>query len=129
MGNYPGAIDWTFRNTKDRVWTVNTIMYLMIQRFSAENFILDMKEVIEFLQTQDKQHKEVLAEKDERIEDLQKQLKEMEEDTNPEKEVKRRTEMFNRHEEIFKQKEEIFRKQTTAFEHKEAQMEKEFARL
>merc|ERR1719357_403930 len=101
---YPGGIEWTFRNTKDRVWTVNTLMYLLIQRRTAEQFILDMKETINILHdklskgdAKIKELSEVVAEKDGQISIL-----------NPERQIKRKTDAYHAREELFRQKEESF---------------------
>jgi len=116
---YPGGIEWTFRYTKDRVMTVNTLIYLLIQRRTAEQFILDLKEWIDLLQEEvstseakNKELNEVIAEWDEKFASF-----------NPEKEIKRKTDAFRAKEELFRQKEETFQKQTEAFKKKEQQME------
>jgi len=108
---YPGGIEWTFRNSKDRVWTVNTLMYLLIQRRTAEQFILDMKETIDILDEQVsegeakiKELTELLAEKDEQIAVLAS-----------EREMKMKTDAYHAREELLRQKEEAFLKQTEAF--------------
>jgi len=122
---YPGGIEWTFRNTKDRVWTVNTLMYLLIQRRTAEQFILDMKETIDILhdkvskgEAKIKELTEVVAEKDGKISVL-----------NPEREIKRKTDAYHAREELFRQKEESFLKQAEAFKRKEQQMEIDYKKL
>jgi len=122
---YPGGIDWTFRNTKDRVWTVNTLMYLLIQRRSAEQFILDMKDTIDILhdkvskgEEKIKELTEVLAEKNEQIVV-----------SNVEREIKRKTDAYHAREELFRQKQESFLKQTEAFKRKEQQMEIDYKKL
>jgi hypothetical protein len=121
----PGGIDWAFRYTKDRVLTVNTLMYLLIQRRSAEQVILNLKKKIDSLQeaasideAKIKELSKVIAEKDEKIAEL-----------NPQKAIKRKTDAFNVRKGVFKQKEENFQKQREAFKKKDQQMEIELKRL
>jgi len=122
---YPGGIGWAFRNTKDRVWTVNTLIYLLVQRRTSEQFILNMRDVIDILhdrvnkgEAKIKKLTEIIAEKDKKIADL-----------NPEKEIKRKTEAFHARMEVFKQREESLQKQIEALKKKEQQMEMSIKKL
>jgi len=119
---YPGGIEWTFRNTKDRVWTVNTLMYLLIQRRDAEQFILDMKDTIDIL------HDKV-TKGEAKVKELTEALTEKDEQMNPERAIKRKTDAYHAREELFRQKEESFLKQTEAFKKKEQQMEIDYKKL
>jgi len=118
---YPGGIDWTFRNTKDRVWTVNTLMYLLVQRRTAEEFILNMKDTINILHDR-------VNKGEEKIEELTVELADKDE-FNPEREIKRKTDAYHAREELFRQKQESFIKQIEAFKRKEQQMEIDFKKL
>jgi len=122
---YLGAIGWTFRNTKDRVWTVNTLIYLLVQRRTSEQFILNMKEVINILhervnesEAKIKRLVQIIGEKDEKIASL-----------NPEREIKRKTDAFNARMELFKQTEESLQKQIANIKKKEQQLEIEIKKL
>merc|ERR1719193_1911164 len=122
---YPVAIDWTFRHTKDRVWTVNTFIWLLVQRAEAEKFILEMKDVVEYFQELTADLEENLKTRDTKITELEEKIADM----HPEKEIKKRTEKFHRSMEGFKKKEIEFAKQTEAFQKKEQVLERDLKKL
>jgi len=115
---YPGAIGWAFRYTKDRVRTVNTLIYLLAQRRTSEQFILNMKEVINVLHGRANQGAAKIKKLTEKIASM-----------NPEREIKRKTDAFNARMLLFKQREEAFQKQIDSLKRKETQMQIEMKKL
>jgi len=122
---YPGGIGWSFRHTKDRVYTVNTLIYLLVKLRTAEQFILNMKEVINILHVRVnegiakiKDLTDVVWQKDKKIASL-----------NPQKWIKSKTDAFNARMEQFKRREEFLKKQIDAHRKKEQQMELDIKKL
>jgi len=115
---YPGAIGWAFRYTKDRVRTVNTLIYLLARHRTSEQFILNMKDVINVLHGRVNQGADKIKKLTEKIDSM-----------NPEREIKRKTDAFNARMLLFKQREEALQKQIDSLKRKETQMQIEMKKL
>jgi len=93
---YNGEIDWTFRSWRDRVKTVNTLLWLLVNKQNSDKAILEMKRKIGQLQQgwrkiEEELHlskikmgelEKSLASKDEQIKNIRQQLKRSPRETN-----------------------------------------------
>jgi len=93
---YNGEIDWTFPSWRDRVKTVNTLLWLLVNKKNTDKAILEMKRKIGQLQQGWRKKEEELhlskikigeleknlASKDEQIKKIRQQLKRSPKETN-----------------------------------------------
>jgi len=71
---FAGEIDWTFRNIRDRVKTVNTLLWLLVQKTISDKAILEMKRTIGQLQEGQRKKDEELHLSNIKIVELEKKL-------------------------------------------------------